>query len=55
MTTKRIVSASNFMATIAANVDNEKISDKDFREFIRNTLPIVIYDGCKTEGSCFCA
>jgi len=37
------VPAENFMATIAANVDNKKISDSDFREFIRNTLPIVEY------------
>jgi methyl coenzyme M reductase subunit D len=37
------VPAENFMATIAANVDNEKVSDEDFREFIRNTLPIVDY------------
>ena len=34
-------SAKNFMTTIAANVDNEKLSDEDFRQFIRNTLPIV--------------
>jgi len=37
------VPAENFMATIAANVDNEKISDADFREFIRHSLPIVNY------------
>jgi hypothetical protein len=33
------------MGTIAANVDNDKLSDAEFREFIRNTLPIVLYDG----------
>jgi hypothetical protein len=37
------VPAGHFMATIAANVDNAKLSDADFREFIRNTLPIVDY------------
>lgn len=41
----RSVPATNFMATIAANVDNPKISDEEFREFIRNTLPIVRYTG----------
>ena len=44
MKIKRTVPASNFMATVAVNVDNEKLSDKEFREFIRNTLPIVQYD-----------
>lgn len=39
----RPVPADSFMATIAANVDNAKLSDKEFREFIRNTLPIVNY------------
>ena len=38
---KRRVPAENFMATIAANVDDEKIPDDVFREFIRNTLPVV--------------
>lgn len=41
---ERTVSASNFIATIAVNVNNRKMPDKDFRELIRNTLPIVIYD-----------
>jgi hypothetical protein len=35
------VPAKNFVGTIMANVDNEKMSDADFRQFIRNTLPIV--------------
>lgn len=46
---KRTVPAANFMATIAANVDNEKVSAEDFREFIRDTLPIVIYDNADKE------
>lgn len=37
------VPAENFMATIAANVDNEKLTDKEFRQFVRHTLPIVDY------------
>lgn len=35
------ISPQNFCSTIAVNVDNEKLTDKQFREFIRNTLPIV--------------
>jgi len=45
----RTVPAENFMATIAANVDNEKVSDEQFREFIRNTLPIVQYEGASDD------
>ena len=40
---ERTVPADNFVATLAGNVDNEKLSDARFREFVRNTLPIVIY------------
>jgi hypothetical protein len=42
--TGRTVPASNFVGTMVANVDNEKMSDADFRQFVRNTLPIVVYD-----------
>jgi len=35
------VPAANFVGTLAVNVDNEKLSDAAFREFVRNTLPIV--------------
>ena len=38
---KRTVSAKNFMQTIAANIDNEKLTAEDLRDFIRNTLPII--------------
>lgn len=31
-------SAEHLMDTIRANVDNEKLSDAEFREFIRNSL-----------------
>ena len=48
-TEKRTVPADSFVATVATNVDNEKLSDKKFREFVRKTLPIVIYDGCEKE------
>lgn len=31
--------ADYFIPTLAANVDNEKLSDADFRRFVRNSLP----------------
>lgn len=37
------IPAEHFMATIATNIDNTKLTDAQFREFIRNTLPIVEY------------
>ena len=40
----RTVPAANFCGTLQANVDNEKLSDAAFREFVRNTLPIVIFE-----------
>ena len=40
----RVVSAANFVGTLAANVDNKELSDKDFRQMVRNTLPIVRYE-----------
>ena len=30
--------ADYLMDTVAANVDNEKLSDADFRQFIRNSI-----------------
>jgi hypothetical protein len=35
------VPAVNFIGTIMVNVNNEKLSDFEFRQFIRRTLPIV--------------
>ena len=35
------VNAENMVETIRANVDNDGLTDEQFREFIRNTLPIV--------------
>lgn len=43
MSKKPTVPAEHFMGTLQANVDNEKLSDADFREFVRNTLPIIIF------------
>jgi hypothetical protein len=42
---KREVPAEHFVATVGGNVDNEGLTDAEFRQFIRNTLPIVIYTG----------
>jgi len=44
---ERTVPASNFVGTMAANVDNLRVSDKEFRAIFKRTLPIVIYDGCE--------
>lgn len=43
MTIKRShkIPSDNFVVTVAANVNNKNISDKDFREFVRNTIGIV--------------
>lgn len=40
-TKNHTVSAVHFMGTILANLDNTRLSDADFREFIRNTIPII--------------
>lgn len=42
---KRVILAANFVATMAANVDNEKLTDAQFRELFRNTIEIVQYEG----------
>lgn len=46
---KTFIPARHFVKTLAANVDNEKLSDEAFREFVRNTLPIVSGSKTKTE------
>lgn len=35
------ISAKNFIGSVLANVDNELLTDKAFREFIRNSLYVV--------------
>ncbi len=44
------IPAANFIDNIVANVDNDKLSDEEFREFIRNTLPIVEGVEKKSDG-----
>jgi hypothetical protein len=46
-----MVPAENFCGTLSANVDNEKLSDADFRQIVRNTLPIVIFNRTTTGRS----
>lgn len=36
-----LVPAANFVLTLNANVDNEKLSDEAFREFVKNSLEVV--------------
>ena len=40
-TKKNKVPAVNFIGTVLANVDNDDMTDGDFRKFMRDTLPIV--------------
>jgi hypothetical protein len=38
----RTVPAEDFTRLLDSNVDNQKLSDADFRNLVRNSLPIVI-------------
>lgn len=38
---KSKIPAINFIGTILANLDNENLDDKSFRDMIRNTISIV--------------
>jgi hypothetical protein len=40
----RAVPAENFCATLSANVDNDNMTDAEFRAFVKSTLPIVKFD-----------
>ena len=35
--------AEMFMRTLTANLDNDKLSDTDFRQFVRNSLPGIVF------------
>lgn len=48
---KQVVPAESFATVLAANVDNDKLSDEQFRQFVRNTLPVVIYPRHEKVGS----
>lgn len=43
--------AGLFIPTLAANVDNEKLSDADFRQFVRNSLAAIPFSPPKSEQS----
>jgi hypothetical protein len=40
---QQTVPATSFCTTLSANVDNSKMSDAEFRQFVRNSLPIVSF------------
>lgn len=46
------INAVNFIGTISANIDNEKLDDKEFRQFVRNTLSSV--EGFMVKAKCKC-
>ena len=35
--------AEMFMRTLVANLDNDKLSDADFRQLVRNSLPEIVF------------
>ncbi len=37
------IPADHFCGLLHINVNNARLSDSDFREFVRNTLGIVVY------------
>lgn len=37
-TIKKYINASGFLRTVAANLNNDKLSDADFRQFMRNSM-----------------
>ena len=37
------VPAESFLGTLHANVDNRALDDRAFRQFVRDSLPIVVY------------
>ena len=44
------IPAENFVALLAVNVDNKKLSNQAFRQLVRNTLPIVEYEKGKPKN-----
>lgn len=45
----RKVPADHFAGFVAANVDNMKLTDSEFRQVIRNTISIVEYAKKRTD------
>ena len=46
---ERTVPAKSFCGMLEANVDNKNLSDEGFREFVRNSITIVIFKEEHTE------
>lgn len=44
MAQERTVSAESFCQTLERNINNTALDDAAFRQFVRNTLPIVIFE-----------
>ena len=40
---KSLIDSDHFLKTVEVNINNDKLTDVDFRNFVRNTLPIVDY------------
>ena len=38
------IPSDSFCATLEANIDNKDMDDVSFRQFVRNTIPAVIFD-----------
>jgi hypothetical protein len=38
--------SKHLLATVAANVENSKLTDAEFRDFIRNSLPVAFAGNC---------
>jgi hypothetical protein len=41
MSEKQTIPAESFLDTLEANIENDKLSDTEFRQFVRNTMPAV--------------
>ncbi len=42
--------AKNFCGTLAVNVDNDKLTDAQFRMFVRNSLDVVDFPRSTNQG-----
>ncbi len=47
---RTLIGAGSFVRTLKANVDNEKLTDEQFREFVRNTIGDVFGAEEKSDG-----
>jgi hypothetical protein len=47
---KATVPAENFLTTVEANVNNESLSDEEFRDQVRRGLPFVVFPRLRGDG-----